>query len=102
MENVPDMALGDDLMIIREITVRLEDIGYDVDARLLDAWHHGVPQHRQRMILIAVPEDRRFEWPEETEVVTLREAIGDLPKLKDTGGREMPATRTTRLSPFQK
>ncbi len=39
---------------------------------------------------------------EETEVVTLREAIGDLPKLKDTGAREMPASRKTRLSPFQK
>ena len=54
------------------------------------------------MILVAVPEDRRFEWPEEAEVVTLRDAIGDLPKLKDTGGREMPASRKTKLSAFQK
>ena len=102
MENVPDMALGDDLLAVRLISRRLSEIGYFTETRLLDAWRYGVPQHRQRMILIAVPEDRRFEWPEETEVVTLREAIGDLPKLNDTGGREMPISRTTRLSPFQK
>ena len=102
MENVPDMALGDDLLTVRLISKRLSEIGYFTETRLLDAWRYGVPQHRQRMILIAVPEGRRFEWPEETEVVTLREAIGDLPKLKDTGGREMPVSRKKRLSPFQK
>lgn len=102
MENVPDMALGDDLLTIRLISKRLSEIGYFTETRLLDAWRYGVPQHRQRMILIAVPEDRRFEWPEEADVVTLREAIGDLPKLKDTGDREMPASRKTKLSPFQK
>ncbi len=102
MENVPDMALGDDLLTVRLISKRLSETGYFTETRLLDAWRYGVPQHRQRMILIAVPEDRRFEWPEETEVVTLREAIGDLPKLKETGAREMPASRKTRLSPFQK
>ena len=102
MENVPDMALGDDLLTVRLISKRLSETGYFTETRLLDAWRYGVPQHRQRMILIAVPEDRRFEWPEETKVVTLREAIGDLPKLKETGAREMPASRKTRLSPFQK
>ncbi|MHA7836175.1 MAG: DNA (cytosine-5-)-methyltransferase [bacterium] len=102
MENVPDMALGDDLLTIRLITDRLSKLGYYTETRLVDAWRYGVPQHRQRMILIAVPEDRRFEWPEEADVVTLREAIGDLPKLQDTGGREMPASRKTKLSAFQK
>ena len=101
MENVPDMALGDDLLTVRLISKSLSEIGYFTEVRLLDAWRYGVPQHRQRMILIAVPEDRQFEWPEETEAVTLREAIGDLPKLKGTGGREMPTSRKTRLSPFQ-
>src|SRR5690606_38513841 len=47
MENVPDMAIGDDLIVIREIASILEGAGYIVDYRLLDAWRHGVPQHRK-------------------------------------------------------
>ncbi len=102
MENVPDMALGDDLLTIRMITMQLSSIGYFAEARLLDAWRYGVPQHRQRMILVAVPEDRCFEWPAETDVVTLRDAIGDLPRLKDNGAREMKVTGKIRLTDFQK
>ena len=102
MENVPDMALGDDVLTIRLIARRLSEIGYFTETRLLDAWRYGVPQHRQRMILVAVPDDRRFEWPDEEDVVTLRDAIGDLPRLKDTGAREMPTSRKTTLSAFQK
>ena len=51
MENVPDIALGDDLVTVREMTRELTDAGYDVHTRLLDAWRFGVPQHRQRFIL---------------------------------------------------
>lgn len=101
MENVPDMALGDDVLVIRFIVRRLEEMGYDAEARLLDAWRYGVPQHRQRLILIAVEAGRPFSWPEETVVTTVRDAIGDLPRLRNgTGEREMPAGRKT-LSEFQ-
>lgn len=39
MENVPDMALGDDLSTVREITAELQSAGYDVYTRLLEAWY---------------------------------------------------------------
>lgn len=101
MENVPDMALGDDLAIIREITVRLEACGYDVEARLADAWRHGVPQHRQRLILIATKDGRPFEWPRDQKLVTLRDAISDLPRLRKTTGQpEMPCLEPK--TPFQR
>src|ERR1700712_4636547 len=37
MENVPDMALGDDLLTIRRMIQRLEAANYEVEVALLDA-----------------------------------------------------------------
>ncbi len=89
MENVPDMALGDDMRTARYLADRLEAAGYETDMQIVEAWRFGVPQHRQRLIFVAL-RDGVFEWPKESENVTLRDAIGDLPKLGDgVGEREM-------------
>lgn len=82
LENVPDMALGDDMVVLRRLIGRLESAGYEVDARIVDTWEYGVPQHRQRLILVGVREGDQFNWPDPTDRVTVREAIGDLPELK--------------------
>jgi DNA (cytosine-5)-methyltransferase 1 len=60
-ENVPDMALGDEAAIARAMTARLK-AGYDVQMRLVDSWRLGVPQHRQRFILVRCATDK-FIWP---------------------------------------
>jgi DNA (cytosine-5)-methyltransferase 1 len=92
MENVPDMALGDDLQIIRVLEQRLERLGYDVESKLVDAWRFGVPQHRQRLILMGRKDGRALTWPRQGRRVTLRDAIGDLPRLgSSTGDVEMRA-----------
>jgi DNA (cytosine-5)-methyltransferase 1 len=91
MENVPDMALGDDLRIVREIANRLEAAGYNVDYRLLDAWRYGVPQHRKRFFLQARA-DALPLWPAPgAKRPAVRDAIEDLPRLGvTTGARELP------------
>ncbi|MDY1006087.1 DNA cytosine methyltransferase [Curtobacterium sp. CFBP9011] len=95
MENVPDMAIGDDLVVIREIAEILEETGYLVDYRLLDAWRHGVPQHRKRFILQARSDGVVPSWPSlQARRTTVRDAISDLPALYDTiGARELPYSR---------
>ena len=88
-ENVPDLGLADDSLIVRRMTREFEGIGFNVDCRLLDAWRYGVPQHRQRLILIAVSEGE-VSWPPTLDPVTVRDAIGDLPSLGNgTGDREL-------------
>lgn len=83
LENVPDMALGDDMLVLRSMTASLEDLGYAVHSRLLDAWRYGIPQHRQRLIVVALADRLGFTWPEPTEEpVTIRDAIGDLPAVE--------------------
>lgn len=82
MENVPDMALGDDMVVLRTMLDSFERAGYEVDARIVDTWLYGVPQHRQRLILAGVRAGAGFVWPAATEQVTVRDAIGDLPVLE--------------------
>jgi DNA (cytosine-5)-methyltransferase 1 len=103
MENVPDMALGDDFRVIRTIVDALEDAGYHTEVRLVDAWAYGVPQHRKRLIVLARLDGNTFTWPDTMGKVTLRDAIGDLPVLPEgdpVGGRRLPYTLPDEPSEF--
>lgn len=83
MENVPDMALDNEMFILRSMIEELEQIGYSVEERVVDAWRYGVPQFRQRLILVALRDDLKFEWPEESRgKVTVWNAISDMPEVE--------------------
>lgn len=109
MENVPDMALGDDFSVVRQIVHDLESENYFTDVRLVDAWKYGVPQHRKRLIVLARLDSDRFSWPNENSMpnVYLREAISDLPALPEdpedelaVGARRMSYTPLEDPPPF--
>ncbi|HUZ54195.1 MAG TPA: DNA cytosine methyltransferase [Streptosporangiaceae bacterium] len=102
MENVPDMALGDGFRVIRTMVDSLEKVGYATKVQLTDAWRFGVPQHRKRLILLARRDGHGFSWPaEQPAITTLRDSIGDLPKLgATTGAREMAYVAARELSAF--
>ncbi len=101
MENVSDMALGDDLLVVRTIVEALETAGYHTQVQLVDAWKHRVPQHRKRLILLARRDSDDFPWPAEQPKVTLRQAIEDLPRLGlGTGRRTMPYEKPADLPDF--
>lgn len=91
LENVPDMALGDGFTVLRAMIERLDDAGYSTDARIVDAWRHGVPQHRQRLFVVAL-KDGTFGWPAESGRVTVRHAISDLPRLSVSPDIELGAS----------
>ena len=83
MENVPDMALDREMFILRTMVHELEGLGYAVEERVVDTWRYGVPQFRQRLILVALRDGMAFRWPEETpDKVTVWNAIGDLPEVE--------------------
>jgi DNA (cytosine-5)-methyltransferase 1 len=80
VENVPDLPAWDDGAVLSGFLESLGALGYEVDARIIDCYRFGVPQHRSRLILTALSGGRTMTWPEETdELVSLRDAIGDLP-----------------------
>ncbi len=83
IENVPDMALDREMFILRAMVEELEGLGYSVEERVVDTSLYGVPQFRQRLILIAVRGGHAFDWPEETEHQDqLSNVIGDLPEVE--------------------
>ena len=82
MENVPDMALDAEMFILRSTVHELENLGYAVEERVVDTWRYGVPQFRQRLILVALRNGVAFRWPAEIpDKVTVWNAIGDLPEV---------------------
>ncbi|NPD04508.1 DNA (cytosine-5-)-methyltransferase [Nocardioides sp. zg-1308] len=94
MENVPDMALDREMFILRSIVRRLEDWGYSVQERVVDTYRYGVPQFRQRLILVAVLGGLEFTWPAESaKKVTLGNAIRDLPAVDPKDGWASDANR---------
>jgi len=93
MENVPDMGLGDDFRVIRDMIDSLENVGYQTALRLANAWRVGVPQHRQRLLLLARNDGHQFGKPPRDSRVDLATSIGDLPSLNGgQGQRELPYT----------
>lgn len=80
VENVPDLPRWNDGAVLIGFFESLRELGYTVEAQILDGFRYGVPQHRQRLILLAFAEGRRPVWPEPSdEFVSLGDAIGDLP-----------------------
>lgn len=83
MENVPDMALDKDMFILREMVEELEGLGYAVEEKVVNTSRHGVPQFRQRLILVALRDRLEFRWPDESSHrVTVWNALGDMPEVE--------------------
>jgi DNA (cytosine-5)-methyltransferase 1 len=80
VENVPDLPHWDGGAALIGFYEGFRELGYRVDARVLEALNHGIPQHRARLFIVARKDGLVTEWPAIVRSrVTLREAIGDLP-----------------------
>lgn len=87
-ENVVGLLSMDKGRHFKRIQKEFEELGYDLKYKILNAVDYGVPQQRERVILVGFKGKNTFEYPSPTHgygllpYVTLADAIGDLPKLK--------------------
>ncbi len=87
-ENVVGIMSMDEGKLFRKIQAEFRELGYFLQHQILDAVDFGVPQHRERVILVGFKEKNNFVFPTPTHgdglkpYVTLKDAIGDLPVLK--------------------
>lgn len=89
MENVPDLASWNDGAVLTGVLEALRELDYRVDARILEAWRHGVPQHRSRLFVVGLRRDLPFfAWPKKNRRTTLKDAIADIPAVPGGQRRE--------------
>lgn len=87
-ENVVGMLSMNKGNLFKQIQAEFEELGYTLQHKVLDAVDFGVPQHRERVILVGFKGKNTFVYPTPTHgdglkpYVTLQDAIGDLPKLE--------------------
>lgn len=64
LENVRNLTAHDNGKTFATIKSHLEALGYHVYAKVLNALDYGVPQKRERIIIVGFIEDVPFEFPE--------------------------------------
>lgn len=87
-ENVSGLLSMDKGKLFNKVNNEFSSLGYILKYKLLDACDYGVPQHRERIILVGFKGENLFEYPQKThgegllKPVTLSDAFADLPSLK--------------------
>ncbi len=83
LENVSSLVKHNKGKTINEIVDCFEKCGYSVQYKILNSVHYNVPQERRRVFVVGTKKGYCFEYPKESKKeITIKEAIGDLPKLE--------------------
>ena len=84
LENVKQFATANKGLVIRKVLDELSLSGYTVDYRVLNALDFGLPQKRERTIIVATKRNfLRFPWPDKTvEMTPLSELLEEMPDQK--------------------
>ena len=107
MENVRGLLSMKKGQVIKLMKEEFENsgIGYNVEFKILLASDYGVPQNRQRVIMIGIRKDLgQFpEFPEKSYVrpLTVWEAISDLPQIHSSQGEEKMTYKTKPQNEYQ-
>ena len=93
-ENVKGLLTMGEGKIIDAIVADFAECGYDVYCKLVNAKNFGVPQDRERVIIVGFRQDlhvRDFKLPDTNgQTMTLREAIGNMPQVKPSDVCDAP------------
>ena len=107
MENVRGLLSMQKGKVIKLMKEEFENagLGYQVDYKVLLASDYGVPQNRQRVIMIGIRKDldKAPVFPEKTyeSPVTVWEAISDLPQIKASEGEDKMTYESVPQNGFQ-
>lgn len=100
MENVPGLT---EQRVFKEFVRVLATDGYNVDYGIVNCADHGIPQHRERLVLLAskLGPIEILEPAKRCKKGTVRRAIGNLPEIEAGGvyGKD-PLHQSSGLSPI--
>jgi DNA (cytosine-5)-methyltransferase 1 len=109
-ENVPGILSPAHVGEFNNIVSLLKGLGYRISYKTIDSRDYGVPQERKRVIIVGYDEGlgKKFEFPTpshsrqsvfsldggfRSKWVTLRQAIGDMPKAVQSGPKNKPNSK---------
>ncbi len=79
-ENVRGLISHDHGKTLNTILRVFAELGYKVQYKLLNAVNYGIPQKRERIVIVGTLAGVDFEYPEKEEAVkTIRDALTDVP-----------------------
>lgn len=105
LENVKQLSTFDKGNVLRSIEEELKGLGYTVESRVLNALDFGLPQKRERTIIVATKRPFwRFPWPTEAVAMTsLEDILESDPDLKhyvsEQIRRKRAAAHTASVTP---
>lgn len=98
LENVRNLIAHDDGNTFKVIKGHLEALGYKVYAKILNALDYGVPQKRERIIIVGFLNDVEFQFPTPVDIEK-RKSLEDILETEvDQKYYVKDAIRTSRLS----
>lgn len=77
LENVRNLTAHDNGNTFKVIMTHLEMLGYRVYSKVLNALDYGVPQKRERIIIVGFLDDVRFEFPKPIPI-SERKTLSDI------------------------
>lgn len=88
IENVKGIISSGSGYFIKEIYEKFESLGYKLSHNILNSVNYGVPQTRERAIIIGVNDTMpvNVEIAKNSDVITVRDAISDLAYLESGEG----------------
>lgn len=109
MENVKGLLSMKSGQVIKQIIYEFEnagDFGYEVRHKVLKASDYGVPQSRERVIVIGIRKDLdlipEFPVKKYAKEVTVNEAISDLPVIHASEGEKVQSYDIKAQNEYQK
>lgn len=106
IENVKNLLASAEGFFINQIHEEFEALGYTLNHGILNAYNFGVPQTRERTIIIGTLDKRGINLPSEKEFsnhkTTVRDAISDLSYLESGEGVEEGPYINQPQSDYQK
>lgn len=95
IENVPNflkilLPFEGKSLTLPEILVELFGEHYNIKAKVLDTSDYGIPQKRNRAIILMYQKGLSWKWPKKTKTVSVRDAIGGLPSLNPGQKSDIP------------
>jgi len=108
MENVKGLLSMESGEVIRQIQNEFENagkFGYEVRTKVLKATDYGVPQSRERVIIIGIRKDLdlipQFPSKKYEKEITVEEAIADLPIINAGEGEEKMEYNSNPMNNYQ-